>query len=417
MKIVHINTNDIHGGAGRAVYRLHTGLQRQGINSRLLVRTAKTNQDEISQITPSNNRGIEFVFRGLSRRSSLQDLIFPSTYRLSKHPWIEQTDVINLHNIHGHYFAYPALSRLSKTQAIVWTLHDMWGFTGHCSYSFDCQRWQSGCGHCPYPDTYPAIQFDTSALLWRIKKAVFQQTKLTLVTPSLWLANLASQSPVLSHLPVKCIPNSVDTDIFYPMDKQAARAHLKLPYQAFLILFMAEALDEYRKGSDLLLATLKKLSHSSLASQTLQMVTLGQGGETWRDQVPFPLHNLGRLDDESQIAAVYAAADVFLLPTRQDNLPNGLLESLACGTPCIAFNVGGVPEAISHLETGYLAEPESTEDLGAGIQRYLSDKNLCQENSVNCRKTAVQNYALEVQACRYIDLYTSLINPEIRSIS
>lgn len=409
MNVLHINTHDIQGGAGRALNRLHTSLQRQGVDSHLLVRTRKTDQDTVAAI---RGQGIEFAFRGLSRRTGFQDLYFPSTSRLSKHPWVQRADVLNLHNIHGHYFAFTALAHLSHQRPIVWTLHDMWSFTGHCSYSFDCLRWQTGCGKCPYRKTYPAIPIDTSALLWRAKQSVYRRARLTLVTPSRWLADLTRQSPLLNPFPVHCIPNSVDTDIFRPQDQQTVRSRLNLPIDAFLILFMAESLDDSRKGGDLLLAALQKLARDVPPSHAPHLITFGRGGDAWRSQSPFPVHALGMQNNEKEIAAIYTAANVFVLPTRQDNLPNGLLESLACGTPCISFNTGGIPDAIHHLETGYIARPGSVEDLSAGIQQFMNNPALAQQIRKQCRQFAEQNYTLAIQAQRYIDLYTSLISTE-----
>ena len=147
------------------------------------------------------------------------DMYLPTGRILEHHPWLAQADVINAHNLHGHYFPLPMLAQISQKKPVIWTLHDMWSFTGHCGYSFTCQGWRHGCGKCPALDTPPSIRRDTTRSLWRRRQRVYAQSNLRLVTPSRWLASLAMQSPLLSRFPVQVIPNGVNVDVFKPQPR------------------------------------------------------------------------------------------------------------------------------------------------------------------------------------------------------
>lgn len=410
MNILQINTDNATGGAGRAASRLYTGLKELGEISRMIVRT-RIGQDVDIQTPPRAGllgQGVEYVLKRLYRYGSLHYLYYPSMRALLRHSWVREADVINLHNIHGNYFAYPILPKLTHLKPVVWTLHDMWSFTGHCSYSYNCQRWQAGCGQCPDLDVYPQIRHDTTRLQWQIKSYLYQRSRLTIVTPSHWLASLACSSPLLGRFQVRCIPNSVDTNIYQPMEREAVRYALGLPADKIILIFIAAKLQDTRKGGDLLIAVLQKLA-AQTPSPNLAVAMLGEGSQVWEKCIPFPVFSLGTISSEKILAACYSAADLLVLPTRMDNLPNSLLESMACGIPCVSFDIGGVSDAVRHMETGYLAQAEATDDMAQGISYFLNDADLRRKCQENCRSFAVQEYSLRTQAKRYLELYQSLV--------
>jgi glycosyltransferase involved in cell wall biosynthesis len=376
----------------------------------MLVRTKRSNDAQVQKIEPQGLQGkiAERSIRWITNKTGLQYLFFPSTHKLIRHPWIKSADVIQLHNTHGNYFAQTALPKLSHSAPTVWTLHDMWSFTGHCSYSSDCNKWQTGCGKCPYPTVYPSVSLDTTALLWRLKKKLYQKSRLTVVSPSQWLANLAKSSPLLNQFEVHWIPNSVDTDVYSPIAKEVAREVLNIPADKFIIMFAVEKINDPRKGFPLLLEALHKIPDHQ--RKHMELLLLGQGGEMLNGLQPFPIHEMGPIFSEKMMAICYNSADVFILPTQQDNFPNGLLESMACGTPCISFKVGGVPEVIRHMETGYLAEYGSIDDLANGIQHLLNNPNMIGDWGRRSRNIALQEYTLAIQAHRYKELYLELVN-------
>ena len=412
MNVLHINYWDDHGGAGKAGYRLHLGLWRMGIESRLLVKRKVTTDPNVAEIMPPTTRWwqrlAELVSDRGTERLGWQYLYYPSSFRLLHHPWVQQADVVNLHVTHTNYFSHTVLPCLSRERPVVWTLHDMWAITGHCVHSLDCARWQTGCGKCPYLADYTALRRDTTAWLWKVKRWLYQRSRLTLVTPSRWLGDLARQSPLLAGVDVFVIPNGVDTDVFRPADKALVRQALGIDAESRVVMFGAANPEDSRKGGHLLLAGLNRLAPTLMRQITLLIV--GRGGDDWQAKCDFKVLAVGPVVNERFMAMCYAAADMFVLPTLADNLPNSLLESLACGTPCVSFGVGGVDEVVRPDETGYLAWPGDAYDLARGITLLLTDHSLRCRLSTRCREVAVREYAVEVQAQRYRELYEQLIH-------
>jgi glycosyltransferase involved in cell wall biosynthesis len=417
MNILHVNTKDAAGGAARAMYRLHTGLGQLGHTSRILVGRKSDDGDLVREISPRGSARwiVDKGVNSLSEFVGLQYLAIPSTRRLPREPWWQQAEVVNLHNTHGGYFDLTALPGLSRRKPLIWTLHDMWAFTGHCAYDMGCGRWPTGCGACPRLHDELALRWDTTALLWRLKKWIYARSQLTIVTPSRWLANLVRSSPLLDRFDVHCIPNSVDTGQYAPLDRALARQALALPQDLQLIMFSSEQVDNQRKGGQLLERVVARLVHEQ--GGRLGLLVLGAGGERWKKVSSVPAYDIGTVFHERMIALCYAAADVFVLPTLADNLPNVLLEGMACGTPCVSFDVGGVGEVVRHMQTGYLARPGDEDDLLRGIELLLVDDEIRRRLSANAREVALTEYTLGVQAHRYAELYSETIKRSARRAS
>jgi glycosyltransferase involved in cell wall biosynthesis len=404
MNVLHINQSDISGGAAIAGYRLHQGLLSQGVNSRLLVGQAETDSDLVA--TVSRRSKIEIPLRLLTQRFGLNHLHLISTGNIAQHKFYQDANVLNFHNLHTGYFNYLAIPALTANKPAVFTLHDMWSFTGHCGYSHDCNRWMSGCGQCPYLDTYPSIQRDTTRLEWKLKDWVYDRSNLTIVALSHWLVEQAKKS-MLGRFTIHHIPNGIDTDAYQPLDPEQCRSILGIPTSKKVLLFSTQSLTDQRKGGDLLLKALQILP-SSLKAETV-LLTLGEGGEKIAQIAEMPTFNLGYVGGDRLKSVAYSAADLCVLPTRADNLPLVLQESMSCGTPMVSFRVGGVPDLVRPGITGYLAEPEDSADLASGIVKLLEDNGLRMQMSQNCRAITLEEYSLKLQVDRYTALYRQVL--------
>lgn len=400
MKILHINQSDIGGGAAIAAYRLHEGLLKQGIESKLLVGNVKTDS-ELVAVVPRKYR-IENQLYRFTWRIGLNYINHLNSFDIPKHSFYKDADCLNFHNLHTGYFSYLAIPELTTEKPAVFTLHDMWSFTGHCVYSYACDRWKIGCGKCPDLDTYPAIKRDSTSLEWKLKNWVYRRSHLAIVTPSKWLTEQAKQS-MLNCFPIQYIPNGIDTEAYQPLESQHCRYLLGIPISKRVLLFGAQSLQDSRKGGDLLLKALHHLSDHLKAN--IVLLTFGQGGETIAKTLGMQTLNLGYISSDRLKSIAYSAADLFVFPTRADNLPLVLQESMTCGTPMVSFRIGGVPDLVRPGITGYLAEPEDALDFCSGIVKLLEDKELRDRMSENCRAIALQEYSLELQAKRYIELY------------
>lgn len=407
LSVLHINTFDNRGGSGRSSYRIHLGLKGSGVRSRMLVGCKVTEDENVGVVC--NNWGLCFLDRICNRitnRLSLQYLLFPSSFLIPRHQWLREADIIQLYNTHGGYFSHTVLASLSRNRPVVWRLSDMWPMTGHCAYSYECGAWETGCGSCPCLKEYPSLMNDTTRLLWKIKEYIYKKSELKIVAPSKWIAKLAKRSPLLRRFPIYLIPNGVDLLVFRPIPKKIVRRTLGIPLNQRIILFSAEKIDSPRKGGVLLANALAQVT--SRKSQKITLLVVGK-----KDCGKEIMHNLSvkyidYVDNNSTMAALYSAVDMFVLPTLADNFPNAILESMACGTPVVSFNVGGISEAIRHMETGYLATPKDTNDLVKGL-KVLLDDSIRHKMSIRCREIVEKEYSLDVETKRFNKLYYEIL--------
>lgn len=396
--MVHLSIADDVGGAARSAYKIHRGLRDLGVPSRMLVSYKFTDDPDVTSFRGVLWRIVDRPFRELGEIAGLQYFFAPSSWALLAHPWLREADVVQVYNVHGGYFSYPVLAPLSRMKKVVWRLSDMWAFTGHCAYSYESERWRTGCGSCPHLTDYPGLRRDATAANWRIKRWLYERSRFHFVAPSRWIERLARESPLIGRFPISWIPNGVDLARYRPRDRSQARKALGLPVDGKILLFGDT---EARKGGALLA---KALERADLSGTTV--VTMGGDGSAADARLPGI--RLGRLRDEERIALAYAAADVFVLAALADNLPNTVLESFASGAPVVAFDVGGVADAVRHMETGYLARAPQHGDLGAGISLLLRDDALRERLGRAAREAAEREYSLELQARRFAELYTRL---------
>jgi glycosyltransferase involved in cell wall biosynthesis len=306
--------------------------------------------------------------------------------------------IIHLHWVGAGLLGVEELGRLRSP--IVWTLHDAWAFTGGCHYTSVCEGFKEQCGYCPQLGSHG--EHDYSHYLMRRKARAFEKLDITVVAPSRWMADMAKQSSLFARRRIEVIPNGLDTERFKPINHQVARDYLNLPQDMPVLLFGAQYLTDPRKGSDLLCEALR------LLDTPFTLLLFGEGNVVPQNASKTAIRRLGTLADDMSLAMAYSAADVFVCPSREDNLPNTVAEALSCGTPCAAFDINGLPDMIEHRKNGWLARPFDPVDLAEGI-RWLTQHPQQDQLRQAAREKAVSEYSLSVMEERYEALYTDLL--------
>ncbi len=417
MKILHINTFDISGGAARAAYRLHKALLKAGVESLMLVEEKFS--DDFTVIGPTTR-----IEKGLAKVVFTLDQLPVTKYKkrsptLFSPAWISfsnvikkieilQPDVVHLHWICAGMMRIEDIAKIK--QPIVWSLHDMWAFTGGCHYDEGCEGYKKGCGYCKVLRSHN--KRDLSVKVFERKKRVYTQKKdMTIVGLSKWLNNCAVESVLLKDKEHIQLPNPIDTDVFRPFDKLKGRELWNLPRDKKLVLFGAmNATSDKRKGFYELAKALEKLKKD----MDIELVVFGSSEPQKAFDYGFKTHYLGRIHDDVSLVTLYSAVDVMVVPSLQENLSNAIMESLACGTPVVGFNIGGNGDMIEHRINGYLAKPFDTGDLAAGIEWILTHpeyEKLCE----NARDKVVKEFDSKVVAQKYIELYERVIKTSCRN--
>lgn len=410
MKVLHVHDVDYPatGGGAIVMHRLHIGLRKAGVESEILCRRKKLRGPESTQIPPAGRflGRLENQLRRVTSRIGLNDVHCLSTFQINRLPAYAESDLLHLHCIHGNFFNYLALPGLTADKTAVFTLHDTWPYTGHCSFNYDCDRWKTGCGRCPYPGNYPPIRRDSSALEWKLKKWAYDRAQIVLVTLSTFQTERIKHS-MLCRFPVHQIPNGVDLDVYQPRDREECRRLLGIGKEKKVLMFAATALNMRNKGGDLLLRALQLLPEG-LRRRTI-LLMLGEGGDALAEQAGIETIDLGYVFHDRLKVLAYSAADLFVQPSRAESLPLVVQESMACGTPIVAFPVGGTVDLVRPGITGYLAKVEDAADLGRGIEQLLEDDAARASMSQHCRDVALAEYSLDLQVQRHVHLYHSLV--------
>jgi glycosyltransferase involved in cell wall biosynthesis len=289
---------------------------------------------------------------------------------------------------------------------IVWTMHDSWAFTGGCYLPLDCIRYRESCGKCPVLGS--SRENDLSRLVWLRKQKAWQGLNLTVVAPSRWMAASARASSLFRHARIEVIPNGIDVERFKPCDRSAARESYSLPKDKKLILFGAKgATSDRNKGFHLLVEALRELAAGS-SRDDIELAVFGTSAAAKMPDLPFKAHYLGWQRDDISLAQLYATADVFVLPSISENLPYTVMEAMACGTPCVGFAQGGVPDLITHYGNGYLARPYEPSDLASGIAWVLEDEERRHTLAGLARVKIVEQFAQNIVTERHLELYRRL---------
>jgi len=376
LKVIHLNYTDIYGGAGRAAFRIHCSLLNEKINSRIWANRIFSRDRNITG-PKSKFEKILAILKPMilililkcfkPYKFSLSSIsIFPSK-------WIKRinesnADIVHLHWVQGEMISISDVSKIKKP--LVWTLHDMWAFCGAEHYANNF-RWR--IGYKSQNKNFYDTSFDLNRWVWMRKKKNWRNP-FEIVTPSKWLCNCVKQSKLMSKWPVTSIPNPIDITKWQPLEKKYSRKKLNLPKNKLLILFGAMDGDEdARKGFDLLIKAFEYLEKNS-KSYKLELVTFGNK-KNLKLRKNFPIYFMNHIHDDHKLRMLYSAADAVVVPSRQDNLPNIAVEAQVCGTPVVAYNIGGLSEIVLHKKTGYLAAPFSIKDLANGIKWVLNSKN------------------------------------------
>lgn len=418
MKILHLSTFDSAGGAARGAYRIHQSLKEIGVNSQMLVR-GKTSSDPKVLTAPGVLRKLTNRVRADLNRLPLKlyPKTSPSSFSVQWFPdgvasQVERLnpELIHLHWLNGGHLQLDTIARLQ--QPLVWTLHDMWPFTGGCHYSAGCDRYTKTCGNCPVLESDQTN--DLSHWLWQRKVKLWQNLNLTLVASSSWMAKCASASSLFGDKRIEVIPLGLDLTVYKPLEQQVAREAFNLPKDKKLILFGAiDATKDRRKGFHLLQPALQKLS-LSLDRNSVELVVFGSSQPEKPLDLGFKTHYLGRLSDDPTLALAYSAADVMVVPSTEEAFGQTASEALACGTPVVGFADTGVMDIVDRQENGYLAQPYEVDDLAYGISWVLDRApNL----RVDARNKAVARFSLQQQAASYQSLYQSLIDEQPVKVS
>lgn len=411
MKTTIINTSDINGGAALAGYSLFQALNRfTEFETRILCGRKYSHDANIQSFITSKLRFLDkFINDFFIKRTVGQNYWLPSKKTILSHQFITDADIFNLHNIHGNYFAYPTIKKLSNIAPIVITMHDMWYMTGHCSYAYDCSELMKHCKNCPHLERYPELKRDNAGFHWRKKLELYENCDITFVTCSEWLKNEAEKSLLFKGKKIHHIYNPINTENLKPRPKKLLRKLLDIPQDKCVIAFGAARIDNVRKGFP---AFISKITERFAKKNNLFLVIMGSDPDNFVNQIPpwLPFKSFGNIPRDDFKSFVFGCSDVFIFPTLADNLSNMLIESLSSGTPCVTFNVGGCGEIIQNNFTGYLARQNDFDDFFSGIELILNDSNLRKNLAENARTFVLDNFTYEICANRYSRLFRSILD-------
>jgi glycosyltransferase involved in cell wall biosynthesis len=417
LKVIHLSSSDYNGGAAIAAKRIVIAQRLlPELDSKLLVQIKRNKDNFIISSNSSTANKILSSIRQVADELSIRLLSVQSRGRFTFPFWgedvsndvnLKEADIINLHWINGGFLSLKSLVKLAAlNKPVVWTLHDMWAFTGGCHYASECNRFFDHCSNCP--SLLLKSERDFSYKIYDSKLELYRQLNLTFITCSNWLAEEASKSSLLKNKKVFVIPNPLRTEIFKPINQKIARERLELPIDKKIILIGAMNLKDERKGFWLLIEALNIFKSIKLHVD-IELVVFGKLNDESLQKIPIKIHQLGKLKSEDEIIYAYNSADVYLAPSLQDNLPNTVMEAMACGTPVVAFNVGGIPDMVDDGINGFLATLKSSEELAKSIELILSDEELSKRFSLAAREKVIKNFDEKLISEKYFEVYKSLV--------
>ncbi len=344
-------------------------------------------------------RGVIFLHNGLSRKNLFDVSIANTGIAITRLPAFAEAEVIHLHWVNQGLLSVEEIGRIvASGKKVVWTMHDMWPFTGICHHAGTCNAYGEGCGGCPY------LRFpqggDLSHRIFGKKEKAYGHGEITFTACSRWLEGLGRQSPLTRGHRVVSIPNPIDTSVFLPKDKTTVRQKMGLPHDKKIVLFAAMKASDKRKGIDYLMEAARLVARKRT---DLLFLIAGDQGEEITREFPLPTRSTGFIPSGS-MPDLYNAADLFVTPSLQENLPNTIMEAMACGTPCLGFDIGGIPEMIDHRENGYVARYKDAQDLAEGMLWTLFHAD-AQTLARNARRKVTEQYAQHTVALQYKEIY------------
>ena len=415
MRVLIINTTERIGGAAIAANRLMEALKDNGIKAKMLVRNKQTDQVTVVPLKKSWRRIWQFTWEriviwaanGFKRENLFAVDIANMGTDITSLPEFRQADVIHLHWINQGMLSLGDIRRIIDSgKPVVWTMHDMWLFTGICHYSGSCEKYTGECHNCEL--LIKSHKHDLSSRVYRKKEKLYAGANITFVACSHWLEAMAKKSSLLSGQTILSIPNAINTNLFRPRAKKFAREKLNLPLDKKLLLFSSMKITDKRKGIEYLIEACKLLSRDyPECSSKIGVVVMGKHSDQYDALFPFPTYKIDYVSNEKELVNIYNAVDLYVTPSLQDNLPNTIVEAMACGIPCVGFNVGGIPQMIDHLHNGYVAQYRSAEDLANGIYWTLTEGDYETLSDAAYRK-AVTTYSESIVAGQYIRIYNQI---------
>ncbi len=415
MKILHICTQD-NGGAGIATLRLHKGLLNLKIDSKMLILKSNSVSKELYSLFNDLTKFQRIIYttkkrinnylicqKNKKRPNHLEIFTYNNKgYDISNHKLVKEADIINLHWIENFVDYKKFFSKVKKP--IVWTLHDMNPLTGGCHHSDECEKYSNHCNKCFQLNS--KNKKDISYKIFEIKENLIHNLNIKIIAPSQWLLKCAEKSEIFKNKEKKCIPNGVPIENFRIINKENCREIIKLSKKKFVILFCAESINKYRKGSTFLI---KALEHLKNEMDTSQITLLMIGKKKNNLDYNFDIKQLGYIQNEDFLSVGYNSADLFVIPSLAENLPNTIIESMSCGTPVVGFNVGGIPELIKDNKNGLLANYKDSKDLAKKIKWMIEHPEERKKMGINARKFIEEEFSQEIQAKEYIKEYEKLI--------
>ena len=406
MRVLIVNTSERTGGAAVAANRLMKALNNNGVKAKMLVRDKESDTLTIVGLPKSPmlhwhflwERFVIFCRLHFSRKHLFEiDLAYTGS-DITKLREFQEADVIHLHWINQGMLSLNGIRKILRSgKPVVWTMHDIWPATGICHLTLGCHYFVSRCANCKYLPGGGSSN-DLASRVWQKKQQMQADENIYYVACSRWLESEAKSSALLKGQKITSIPNPIDTHIYKKGNKEEARQRLGLPLDKKLILFASQRVTNENKGMSYLIEACRQLG------DLCEVVILGGHAEEVVAQLPMKAHPLGYVNDEQRIVDVYNAADVFVLPSLSENLPNTIMEAMACGVPCVAFKVGGIPEEIDHLKNGYVAAYRDANDLAKGIEWVLqkADYEALSQQAVH---KVMQCYSQQSVAVKYLDVY------------
>lgn len=417
MRVLIVNTSEKTGGAAVAANRLMEALKNNGVKAKMLVRDKETAQITVVGLPHKLLMQWRFLWERLtifcltrfSRKHLFEIDIANAGADITKLREFREADVIHLHWINQGMLSLAGIRKvLDSDKPVVWTLHDEWPATAICHYTDSCDHFKSRCCHCRLLPGGGGNN-DLAARVWARKKRMLDTHNIHFVACSRWLEGEVKQSTLLTGQSITSIPNPIDTRTFHPTEQKESRMAAGLPLDKRIILFVSQRVTDSRKGMDYFVDAISKLAgqHPEMRDDTVVAV-LGGHAEEVTDRLALPAYPLGYVSGEKRIVSIYNSADVFVLPSLEDNLPNTIMEAMACGVPCVSFRVGGIPEMIDHKKNGYVATVADAADLAKGISWVLNEADHDALSREALSKVAV-NYSQNSVAMKYIEVYNQAL--------
>jgi glycosyltransferase involved in cell wall biosynthesis len=395
--ILSVNMYVGKGGAAKIAYdSLCKPLTARGFNAKILTsKNLYEKSDNIIEFINYHSKERKLLSK-IGKKLNLPDFYQPESLDIVNRPEFLESDILHLHNLHENYFNPFVLPELSALKPTIWTLHDFGAFTGYCTVEYSCEKFINGCIDCPYLKKMGLK--DTANFIWNTKKEIYKNSNITIVCPSLWLKEKVEKS-ILNHFDIQLIPHGINEKIFVNKGKIQAREELNLPPDKKILLFSADfGTQNPNKGGEYV-----KQAYESLKDRE-DLLFIAIGGEEIAYIAPNYL-NVAYVYDEELMAKYYSASDLFIYPSLADTFGLVAAEAMACNTPVITFETGGIPEVVKHLKTGYIAKYKDSTDFINGINMFLNDDNLRINTGQNARKVIEDKFTLDIMINNYIQLY------------